>query len=107
VSEVRKLKLKIEGIHCAHCADDLIEGTLLNLPGIIEAGYDSAGALLTTTYKGNTISENEVSKLVESWGYEMSAHGAQVPRSRRRYQVVSLLVAATLLALFIWWMRSI
>lgn len=107
MSGPKRLEFHLEGVHCANCANDLIRGTLLSRAGIIEARYDSKRSLLVIDFDGRIVSENEVGKLVESWGYEISARGAQVPRSRRRYQVMSLLVAATLLALFVWWMRTI
>lgn len=102
-----ELKLRVEGIHCAHCADDLIEGTLLKLAGVTKASYDSSNSILAVVYEPQTVSETELKRLVGEWGYELKPLTTQEPGPSGRYKIISVIVALLVLAIFIWWVRNI
>ena len=68
---MKKIKLKIEGMHCASCASN-IERSLKKVPGIKEANVS------LMTKKGiveseENISDDELKKAVSRTGYKLVA----------------------------------
>lgn len=63
-------KLNIGGMTCISC-QNLIEGTLLDTPGIKKVSVSWAKGTADVTYKSDTISSEEISKIIGGLGYDI------------------------------------
>ena len=67
---MKKLKLFIEGMHCASCASN-IERSLKKVPGVKEASI-SLMLKKGTVEADDSVSEDEIKKAVARTGYKIS-----------------------------------
>ena len=68
---MKKLTLKIEGMHCGSCAK-IIEKALLKEKGIISSNVNFSLEKAYIEYNPQEINEKEVKKLIKKAGYEVS-----------------------------------
>ena len=66
---MRKIKMSIEGMHCASCASN-IERSLKKVPGVHEASVSLMLKKGTVEAEGN-ISDEELKKAVSRAGYKI------------------------------------
>jgi len=69
-SSMRKIKMSIEGMHCASCASN-IERSLKKVPGVHEASVSLMLKKGTIRAEEN-VSEDELKKAVVRAGYKVS-----------------------------------
>jgi Cu+-exporting ATPase len=66
---VTTAQLSIEGMHCGSCSA-LIEETLIEQPGVIEASVDLDASRAVVRFDGGRLGVNDLCGLVSSVGYE-------------------------------------
>ncbi len=67
----KALKLKVEGMTCLGCAEDM-EILLKNIPGIIDAKVFYADDLVTVTFDPDAVDAREVFRKVAKLGFKAS-----------------------------------
>lgn len=65
---MKKIKLKIEGMHCSSCAMD-IDGQLED-NGVLESRTSYAKSITEVEFNPNDISEERIIKIIEKTGYK-------------------------------------
>ncbi len=78
--DVINLSLKIEGMHCASCAQGL-EATFNNEPGVLSANVNLATEKATLKYERSKTSRKALEDLVVSAGYSVAKEKAGTPRA--------------------------
>lgn len=65
---MKKIKFKIEGMHCSSCAMD-IDGQLED-NGVLESRTSYAKSITEVEFNPNDISEERIIKIIEKTGYK-------------------------------------
>lgn len=65
---MKKIKLKIEGMHCGSCAMN-IDGELEDTKGVKESNTSYAKQQTEVTFEEDKISQDKIVKIVKDTGY--------------------------------------
>lgn len=66
---MKKIKLKIEGMHCTSCAMN-IDGELEDAEGVKESNTNYAKSETEVTFNSNKINQEEIIKIINTVGYK-------------------------------------
>lgn len=100
-TKVSKIILKIKGMHCASCAQN-IEHSLKKVAGVIETNVSFVNSQAVIEYNETKISPEKIKKVIKGLGY-----GIETPEAKTKspvYDYLSLLrvILVGLLLLFSW-----
>lgn len=68
---MKKIKLKIDGMHCTACVMN-IDGELEDTKGIIKASTNYAKQTSEVEYNSREINEHKILEIIDSLGYTAS-----------------------------------
>jgi P-type Cu+ transporter len=94
---MKKLKLKITGMHCASCAK-IIEGPLNKLPGIQKASVNYATTSAYLEFNEAKLTEAEIKNTIQGAGYKVAIPGETDPKKETRKYFLRFLTSAILSA---------
>ena len=89
--------IKIQGMHCASCAQD-IENSLKRLKGIIEVNVNFASSQAIIEYDETKTNQNKITKIIEGLGYGIEEPETQSKDLFNKYFPV---IRVTLVGLFL------
>lgn len=96
-----KKTFKIEGMHCASCAQN-IENSLKRLNGVIEVNVNFASSQATIKYDKTKANQKEIKKVIEGLGYRIEESGTQPKDLFHKYFPVIRVILVGLFLLLSW-----
>lgn len=70
---MKKIKFKIQGMHCSACAMD-IDGELEDTEGVKESSTNYAKSETQVSFNSEQISQDKIVEILEKIGYKAALH---------------------------------
>ncbi|MDD5747925.1 MAG: cation-translocating P-type ATPase [Actinomycetota bacterium] len=99
--KITKATLKIEGMHCASCAQN-IEHSLKNTEGVIEANVSFIDNRAFVEYDETKVKPEKIKKVIKGLGYGVEAPEAKKKTSTYSYLSILRVIIVGILLLFSW-----
>lgn len=94
-------------VHCADCVRDMINGTLRNQEGVVDATYDTASGALSVRYRPEVIAEEAIRATISDLGYGFAEAGPEAPKKSAISNAVVVMAVVAVLVLLVVLLRSL